>query len=179
MEKENVAIRNVLKDTTHGSISGRITPPEAAVALDGTVARLKGLRRKLVALGDEEARLHAQVDGRVTHLGELASMHSLDDVRYETWSRRRLDRLLVDYMLRHGYTASAAALADDRSMGDLVDVDTFVAMGKIRDSLRSGSIAEALAWCSENKKELRKMDVRFQPPPFSLLSRFPVAPALG
>ncbi len=159
VEKESATVKSLLKETAQGSISGRTAPADVMRALDAMAGRLRAVRRKLVGLADEEARLHRQVGARLAHLGELAAMHSLDDVRYEAWSRRRLDRLLVDYMLRHGYTASAAALADTRAVADLVDVDTFVAMGRIRDSLRAGSVAEALAWCTDNKKELRKMDV--------------------
>jgi macrophage erythroblast attacher len=86
-------------------------------------------------------------------------MQSLDDVKYEEWSRTRLDRLLVDYLLRGGYKESAVALAREKGIGELVDVETFVQMGRIRESLRNGRVTEALAWCNENKKELRRMEV--------------------
>jgi hypothetical protein len=88
-------------------------------------------------------------------------MQSLDDVKYEEWSRTRLDRLLVDYLLRYGYKESATALAKEKGIEELVDVETFVQMSKIRESLRNGRVTEALAWCNENKKELRRMEVRF------------------
>lgn len=103
--------------------------------------------------------MHHQSQSRLQHLGELYGMNSLDDVKYEQWSRTRLDRLLVDYLLRSGYKESATALAKEKNIGDLVDVDTFVQMGRIRESLLNGRITEALAWCNENKKELRRMDV--------------------
>lgn len=86
-------------------------------------------------------------------------MQSLDDVKYEEWSRTRLDRLLVDYLLRNGYKESAGALAREKGIEDLVDVETFVQMGRVRESLLNGRVTEALAWCNENKKELRRMEV--------------------
>lgn len=89
-------------------------------------------------------------------------MKSLDDVKYEEWSRTRLDRLLIDYLLRNGHIESATALAKEKDIEQLVDVETFVQMSKIKDSLCKGKVTEALAWCSENKKELRKMEVRIQ-----------------
>jgi macrophage erythroblast attacher len=124
------------------------------------IARMRGVRRKLATHAEEESRLHEQLAARVTHLDELYTMRSVDDVKYEAWSRKRLDRLLADYLLRHGYNESAGALATDRGMENLVDVDTFVSMSRIREALKSGSATEALAWCTENKKELRKMEVR-------------------
>lgn len=142
------------------------------------LSRMRGIKRKLSHFADEETRLYGQTEARVAHLAELGGMHTLDDVKYEAWSRRRLDRLLVDYLLRNGYSRSAAALADGRGIGDLVDVETFVQMSRIQDSLRGGSVTEALAWCNENKKELRKMDVSCPPSPENTVCRFTSRPVL-
>jgi macrophage erythroblast attacher len=123
------------------------------------IAKMRGVKRKLTTYAEEERRLNRQVEARIAHLGELYGMHTVDDVAYESWSRARLDRLLIDYLLRQGYNESAADLARERGKEDLVDIETFVQMSKIQESLRTGSVAEALAWCQDNKKELRKMDV--------------------
>lgn len=123
------------------------------------LARMRGLKRKLNACAEEEKRLHQQSQSRIRHLGELYNMHSLEDVKYEEWSRTRLDRLLVDYLLRYGYKQSATELAAEKEIQDLVDVETFVQMSRIRESLINGRVTEALSWCNENKKDLKKMDV--------------------
>ena len=94
---------------------------------------MRGLKRKLNACSEEESRLHQQSQSRIKHLGELYSMQSLDDVKYEEWSRTRLDRLLVDYLLRNGYKESAQALAKEKGIEDLVDVESFVQMSRIRE----------------------------------------------
>lgn len=120
---------------------------------------MRGVKRKLGAYADEESRLHTQTAARIQHLDELYTMHSIEDVKYEAWSRKRLDRLLADYLLRHGYNNSAKELASEKNMENLVDVDTFVGMSRIREALLNASVTEALAWCTENKKELRKMEV--------------------
>lgn len=123
------------------------------------ISRMRGVKRKLTTYADDEARLHAHATARIAHLDELYSLRSVEDVRYEAWSRRRLDRLLADYLLRHGYTKSAVELARERGMDELVDIDTFVSMSRIRDALTNRSVVDALVWCTENKKELRKMEV--------------------
>lgn len=127
--------------------------------LDAMISKMRGLKRKLSSYADDETRLYTQFNARVSHLNELSTMHTVDDVRYQEWSRQRLDRLLVEYLLRHGYSESAVAMADQKGIRDLVDIETFTAMNKIRKSLEDGSVTEALAWCNENKKELRKMEV--------------------
>lgn len=162
-EKESSNVRNSLKDAAAASVSGKSSPQDVLKSLDSMLARMKGMKRKLTANAEEEDRLYHQVDARVAHLRELSDMHTVEDVKYEAWSRKRLDRLLADYLLRKGYTDTAIGLADERDIRDLVDIDTFVAMNKIRTSLENGSVQEALAWCNENKKELRKMDVRAVP----------------
>ena len=134
--------------------------------LDIMIKRMDGLKQKLSSYADEESRLYHQLDARVAHLGELSTMHTVEELKYETWSRRRLDRLMVDYLLRKSYNESAKALAKERDMSDLVDIDTFEVMSNIRTALLKGSVAEALAWCTENKKELRRMQARH---PLSLL----------
>jgi macrophage erythroblast attacher len=153
-----LAIKSTLKETVNASLSSS-SPDEVLKNVDSMLARMRGLKRKLTACAEEETRLHQQSQSRIRHLGELYNMQSLDDVKYEEWSRTRLDRLLVDYLLRNGYKESAGALAREKGIEDLVDVETFVQMSRIRESLQNGRVTEALAWCNDNKKELRKMEV--------------------
>ncbi|KAK3901050.1 CTLH/CRA C-terminal to lish motif domain-containing protein [Staphylotrichum tortipilum] len=156
-DKDSTAVKALLKDTANGSLNGKTSPQDVVKNLDQMLVKMRGLKRKLAAAADEEDRLYRQMDARVAHLRDLADLNTVDDVKYEAWSRQRLDRLLVDYMLRRGHDASAIALADERGIRDLVDIDTFVLMSRIRKSLEAGSVTDALAWCNENKKELRKM----------------------
>ncbi|KAK1780971.1 CTLH/CRA C-terminal to lish motif domain-containing protein [Copromyces sp. CBS 386.78] len=157
VEKESTTLNKLLKETAKGSLDSKTSPEDVVKNLDTMIAKMRGMKRKLSTYADEETRLYKQLDARVSHLRELSDMHSVEDVKYEGWSRKRLDRLLVDYMLRHGYNTSAQALANEREMHDLVDVETFLTMSKIRESLENGSVTEALAWCNDNKKELRKL----------------------
>lgn len=127
------------------------------------IARMRGVKRKLQAHAEEEAKLHDQVDARIRHLDQLYAFTTVEDVKYEVWNRCRLDRLLADYLLRQGYTESAKELVGERSIEDLVDIDTFVAMKRIKESILNKSVTEALAWCNDNKKGLRKTEVHLNP----------------
>ncbi|KFY75928.1 hypothetical protein V498_09841 [Pseudogymnoascus sp. VKM F-4517 (FW-2822)] len=170
VERDSTAVRQGLKDTANACLSNSSTPDEVLKNLDSMIARMRGLKRKLAACADEEKRLQRHSQARIRHLGALYSMQSLDDVKYEVWSRTRLDRLLVDYMLRNGYIQSAMALAQEKQIEELVDIGTFMQMGKIRDSLRNGRVNEVLAWCTENKKELRRMGVSTKKPGMPTIS---------
>ncbi|QSZ30506.1 hypothetical protein DSL72_000060 [Monilinia vaccinii-corymbosi] len=159
VEKEGTGVKAALREAADASLNARASPDDVLKNLDSMLARMRGLKRKLNACAEEETRLQQQSQARIKHLSSLYDMKSLDDVKYEEWSRIRLDRLLVDYLLRNGYKESAAALAKRKDISQLVDIETFVQMSKIRDSLCKGRVAEALSWCSENKKELRKMEL--------------------
>ncbi|KAI0971180.1 CTLH/CRA C-terminal to lish motif domain-containing protein [Xylaria arbuscula] len=160
VEKDGSFVKETLKKTATDSVNGRIAQQDVLKTLDSMIARMRGVKRKLTAFSEEENRLHRHEEARVKHLAELYGMYSVEDVKYEGWSRTRLDRLLTDYLLRQGYIDSARSLAKERGIDLLVDVDTFEQMNRIRKCLLNGSVQEALAWCTagDTKKELRKMD---------------------
>jgi len=159
VEKDSAGLKALLKDATTNGLNGRVSPSEMARSLDNMIAQAKALRGKLAASAEEEERILQQESARASHMDELFDMKTFDDVKYEAWSRTRLDRLLIDYMLRQGCSGSAQMLAAEKRMDDLVDAETLVAMHKIQQSMRRGSVQEALAWCNTNKKELRKLEV--------------------
>ncbi|KAI1128090.1 CTLH/CRA C-terminal to lish motif domain-containing protein [Nemania abortiva] len=160
VEKDGSFVKETLKKTATDSVNGRISQADVVKTLDSMIARMRGVKRKLTAFAEEENRLHRHEEARAKHLAELYTMYSVDDVKYESWSRTRLDRLLIDYLLRQGYVDSARELAQARGIELLVDVDTFEQMNRIRQCILNGSVQEALAWCTagDTKKELRKMD---------------------
>jgi macrophage erythroblast attacher len=156
-------VENSTKDvlsnlTTATKAASKSASPDATLAsLDSMISKMQGLKRKMENLHDEEMRIHKSNRARLEHLQDLYEVQSLVDVKYDEWSRIRLSRLLVDYLLREGYSESAAHLAASQNIQDLVDVDAFVACHKIERSLREEkSTTLALNWCKENAKELKK-----------------------
>lgn len=145
--------------TTAIQSSNNQSPADTLASLDATLLKAQNLKRKLEALQAEEKALHKQQKARIQHLEELHEIPNLADVKYDNWSHVRLNRLLVDYLLRQGYTQSAKELAKEKGIEELVDVGVFEECGKIERSLRDGRTAECLAWCGENKQALKKIDV--------------------
>ncbi|KAJ4302653.1 GID complex subunit containing RING finger motif [Kalmusia sp. IMI 367209] len=142
---------------TTKTASKSASPDATLASLDSIISKMQGLKRKLENLHDEEMRIHKSNRARLQHLQDLYEVQSLVDVKYDEWSRTRLSRLLVDYLLREGYSESAAHLAASQKIEELVDVDAFVACHKIEKSLREErSTTLALNWCKENSKELKK-----------------------
>ena len=133
--------------------------PETLTSLDNMIARMQGLKRKLEVQRDEEKIVHESSRKRIQHLQDLYNIPSLTDVKYDEWSRIRLDRLLVDYLLRSGYIESAKALAKDKGIEELVDTEVFMQCNRIQESLKQGRTVECLTWCSDNKQALKKLNV--------------------
>lgn len=159
VERDSTAVKDGLKKAANAAVTQSSSPDEILKNLDAMVARMQGLKRKLEACAEEDERLRSHSLARIEHLSELYTIPSLDDVKYERWSRMRLNRLLADYLLRNGHCKSAAALAEAKGIEKLVDMTAFLRMNDVKESLRERRFGEALSWCAENKKELRKADV--------------------
>ncbi|MCJ1256648.1 GID complex subunit containing RING finger motif [Lignoscripta atroalba] len=154
-EREREVVLSSLKSTANASLAGQ-DHSQTLNSLDNMISRMQGLKRKMEVLHEEEQVLHQHSRRRIQHLQDLYEIPSLADVKYDEWSRIRLNRLLVDYLLRSGYGESARALAREKDIEELVDLDVFVQCHKISESLRKRSTQECLAWCAEHKPLMRK-----------------------
>ncbi|KAK2797995.1 GID complex subunit containing RING finger motif [Emmonsiellopsis sp. PD_5] len=157
VEREKDHILPTLKQTANDSLSGTQDASQTLSSLDSMISRMQGLKRKMQTLRDEEKDILNQSRKRIQHLESLYRIPSLADVKYDEWSRVRLDRLLVDHMLRSGFSESAKQLAEEKGIEDLVDLSVFVQCQRIAESLRRGETRDALQWCGENKVALKKV----------------------
>jgi macrophage erythroblast attacher len=75
------------------------------------------------------------------------------------WTARRLDRLVVDDLLRRGRSRAAAALLADLGPGTapLVDAGVWAAAGPALAGLASRDAGPALAWCKAHAARLAKL----------------------
>ncbi|KAJ5443597.1 uncharacterized protein N7458_007469 [Penicillium daleae] len=156
VEREKEYVLPALKEAANASLSNTHTPDQTLAALDAMISRMQGLKRKMQSLQEEEKKIQTQSRKRIQHLEALYNIPSLADVKYDQWSRVRLDRLLVDHMLRSGYSESAKQLAKERDIEGLVDLEVFTQCQRVVESLHRGETKEALQWCGENKAALKK-----------------------
>ncbi|KAI4190503.1 MAG: hypothetical protein L6R41_000738 [Letrouitia leprolyta] len=156
VEHDKKLLLGALRTTANDSFAGKKNPSQVLDSLDNMINRMKNLKRKMEAFHEEEKTIHRQTRKRLEHLNDLYNIPSLADVKYDEWSRIRLNRLVVDYLLRSGYGESATALAKEKGIEDLVDINVFVQCHKVEESLRRESTQECLAWCSEHRELTRK-----------------------
>eukprot|EP00271_Cylindrocystis_brebissonii_P003591 TRINITY_DN14734_c0_g1_i1.p1 TRINITY_DN14734_c0_g1~~TRINITY_DN14734_c0_g1_i1.p1 ORF type:complete len:411 (+),score=105.09 TRINITY_DN14734_c0_g1_i1:297-1529(+) len=130
-----------------------LSAEEATRQLDNLLARLHGLKRKLDASCKQEQEQCQRCKARADH---LVAMNVGAKEEAEKWDCMRVNRLLIDYMLRSAYYDSAQMLAKVSGLQDLADTAIFVDARKVIDALRRHDCSEALAWCSANKYRLKK-----------------------
>jgi macrophage erythroblast attacher len=158
IEKTSADTLAALNAATAAAATPSATSDQTLASLDAMIAKAQNLKHKLEALHTEQDMLHRHQRARIDHLQELHDIPNLADVKYDDWSKVRLDRMLVDYLLRQGYVQSASQLAKEKKIEDLVDVQAFIESSRIQHSLQNGRTQECLAWCSENKQTLKKIN---------------------
>uniref|UniRef100_A0A7N0V4R7 Macrophage erythroblast attacher n=1 Tax=Kalanchoe fedtschenkoi TaxID=63787 RepID=A0A7N0V4R7_KALFE len=127
-----------------------LSTEEAVDHLNSLVSRLKGLKRKLEEGGRNENLQAQRCKARLDYL------ESADTQNVSEWNNSRLQRILVDYMLRMSYFDTAVKLAEASNLTDLVDIEVFSEAKKVIDALQNKDVAPALAWCADNKSRLKK-----------------------
>ncbi|CAB3988064.1 macrophage erythroblast attacher-like [Paramuricea clavata] len=122
--------------------------------LDGVIEKLQVLKRKAeeCVVAEEKCTKHLHV--RLEHLKEHADERKSSML---VWKKKRLDRMLVDHLLRAGYYETAGRLAADAQIEELVDVDLFVTANRVEKALEDHNAAPCLTWCHEHKSRLRKL----------------------
>ena len=157
VERENKEILASLKSTANACLAKKETD-QTLRSLDNMINRMQGLKRKMETLHEEEKALQQASRKRLQHLQDLYDIPSLADVKYDEWSKVRLNRLLVEYLVRHGFSKSAKLLAKEKGIEDLVDLEVHARCHSISQSLRRRSLDECLAWCAEHKVMMRKIE---------------------
>lgn len=165
-EEKLKAVENALKRLE--ALKSKVRVPLIYPVIASEMLLMLTIAKLIVQLQDcqnSQKSLVTSSRARITHLQQLESLPSFDSRAYSTWSHLRLQRHLVDYLLRRGYTETAQTLALDENLSGLsdVDIELFKDLQRIEDALRSGSATEALQWCKDNASALKKGKVSYVP----------------
>jgi len=115
-EREQGVVMTSIKDAAKAATMGGASAEDSIKSLEQVIQRMQGYKRKVEALHEEEKILHGHERKRIAHLQDLYDVPCLVDPRYDRWSRIRLDRLLVDFLLRSGYGETARRLAEEKGI---------------------------------------------------------------
>ncbi|KAJ1722304.1 GID complex subunit containing RING finger motif [Coemansia erecta] len=156
VEREMAAVSSELSEALKNQY--RLAPEELQKTVDGLIERLQVLKRKLEDANQEEAQLIQRSKRRAIELQELKGFETTAHPLFQQWCRRRLDRVLVDYMLRNGNMRTAQMLVEESQLEHFADTSLFSLVMAIEAELKeSHSCRGALEWCAENRSALRKI----------------------
>ncbi|BBN11315.1 macrophage erythroblast attacher [Marchantia polymorpha subsp. ruderalis] len=141
------------------AVDKEMSKEEAVQHLTSLVSRLQGLKRKLDESNKNEQGQVQRCRARLDHLSILRFGSKEAQLK---WNHTRVERILVDYMLRSSYYDTAVKLAESANIQDLADIDIFLDARKVFEALENRDCTEALAWCAENKSKLKKAKSKFE-----------------
>ncbi|GIL58864.1 hypothetical protein Vafri_13831 [Volvox africanus] len=122
------------------------------------LAQLQGVKRKLIDVSRTEADDCARCKARLEHLSAIRPGQEPGvGLGLISWTRQRLDILLVDHMLRSGHYDTANRLATSSGISLLTDAHIFEGARRIVSALLdTHDCSPALEWCRENRVRLTK-----------------------
>lgn len=97
----------------------------ALAAVEAVEGRLMGLLGKTTEAVGEEAAAADAIAARLAHLNRHLA-EGLSSAEGEDWRRQRVDRLIIEYLLRAGRYQSAIALAKRTNLEYMANLDVFL-----------------------------------------------------
>merc|ERR1740128_1438972 len=111
--------------------------------LDTIKEQLMQLKTKSSDIILEEVEVSDTIKKRCQHLKNgCIEIGGREDLEMKAWRKTRLDRMMVEYLLRQGYYDSALQLAENSKVTHLSNTE---------------ELDKVMAWCHDNKSRLRKL----------------------
>jgi len=143
-----------------GSAADASRPPaQRAEELRTLLAEIRGLKRTTQDLNHNEEQYCQRARARLDY---LAGFHPFQPQDVVKWNSKRLDRMLVDHLLRQGQHQTALEVAERAGNVDLVDFEMFVDAQKVVAALQLRRCDAALEWCDRHRSRLRKLRSRLE-----------------
>jgi macrophage erythroblast attacher len=125
--------------------------PRSRAALEGVLQRLKELRSRMVQQYQTEDEFLSQVEARAKDMEQS-----------DSFAKRRLTRMIVDYIAREKLYDVAELLSSKASIDTLVDTQFFRTCDTICSDLDRHSLSMALEWCKKHRSSLTSSPLEFQ-----------------
>ncbi|KAI8060797.1 CTLH/CRA C-terminal to lish motif domain-containing protein [Gongronella butleri] len=157
LEKELADLNDKLQQCVEAAERNELPMERATVVLDDLVKKMDKLQRRITRMQKEEADHIQRLDARLHNLATISSIKTPSTPTFQKWAHVRLNRVIVDYLLREGLTNTAKQFAQDNAIEQFVDIQLFSQSEKVEESLHRQSCKECLQWCAENRSSLKKL----------------------
>lgn len=148
-------LQEIIRKLSAAGTTPTASATSAVSELEGKVRQVQRLKRKLDAVSNEEREEVHRCCLRFEHLKELGRPERLGHLK---WNEKRINRILVDYMLRRGYMEAAHLLVQSSAgLQGLTDMHLFADTQNVLTAFESKNCSAALQWCHLHATRLRKM----------------------
>ncbi|XP_053962873.1 E3 ubiquitin-protein transferase MAEA [Anastrepha obliqua] len=165
LDRELDQIQNVSRDAEKILNRNNALPTvfEVSKLVGNVVQRLQILKRKAEESLLDELNAGLVCKRKLQHLRIVAppdSHISLDawQASMDQWKRIRMDRIVIEHLLRRGFYETAECLARKSDIRHLTNLDIFHTSREVEDDLTKHKTLKCVLWCMDNKSKLRKIN---------------------
>ena len=155
VEKESSGIQAAAKKLSRSKKKG--DKKHVHKSLTSMVKKLTVLKRKLDEGAKQSEKYLTRTSIRARHIAKMEQSETNPLYRVLV-TKQRLDRVIVDYLLREGHYDVAEKMVQESKLDHLVDLELFKTLNKISSSLIHGDCTTALLWCGANRSRLKKIE---------------------
>ncbi|EFA81832.1 lissencephaly type-1-like motif-containing protein [Heterostelium album PN500] len=119
LEKEMTQLVNSINDLNKKKSS--ISPEDAKNTIEKLLTKMNNLKRKIEETKDEEEVQIKRMKSRITHLKHTCENHS-DHYIKEEFNNKRVDRVIIDHLLREGFYDTAIKLATTSNITEFIEL---------------------------------------------------------
>ena len=172
VEKDLSVLEKAVREMMQKATKQNVSPQDQSLFLDKVVTKLRGVKRKLEETDVSELNCLHTCKERLEHLDQYPivtgsisrrkTISNITDHDYQSlsnWRKTRVNRVIVDYLLRFGKYETAMALSESQNIKNLIDIEVFIQMKSVIEGLTKRNCTEALKWCADNRSRLRKISV--------------------
>jgi len=160
LERDNCRLKESVVDIER-RLHGRNTSlPVDMVSseVDTLIERLRSLRDHLVSGRGSETEMATLLQSRLDYLLLRQTTTTMEDGECdERWKQQRIDRLVIDHLLRIGLFDSAQRLADVAQVNGMCNRQVFTVAKKVEEALLRHDVTPCLEWIMEHKSKLRRL----------------------
>lgn len=162
IDREVDQIQNASKEVEKALVV-HPTISEMSKLVGSVVQRLQVLKRKSEESISDELHASYICKRKLDHLkcisqSEMTSNIEIWQASIDQWKRMRMDRMVIEHLLRMGYYETAERLSNHSDIRHLTNLDIFHTSREVEEDLANFKTTKCILWCIDNKSKLRKIN---------------------
>lgn len=162
IDREVDHIQNISRDVEKALVA-HPTVSDVSKMVGNVVQKLQILKRKSDESINEELNAAFVCKKKLGHLKGIAQPEANSDLEIwhasiDQWKRMRMDRMVIEHLLRMGYYETANRLSNHSDIRHLTNLDIFHTSREVEEDLMNFKTTKCILWCMDNKSKLRRIN---------------------